>query len=258
MGVKAIKKMGGTVIAQDEETSEFFSMPSAAIGTGQVDFILPVDEIPRGARRSRRERPSVPTEDVDPSFEGLLEYVRDNRGFDFTGYKRASLMRRVQKRMHEVGISSYDEYHDFLEVHPEEFTHLFNTILINVTSFFRDPERVGLARGAGDSRDRGAERRAQPHSRVVRRLCVGRGGVLRGNAPGRGVGDERIVDRVKIYATDVDEDALAEARAGNFSAKAVDAIPPSFARGTSSSPRTTPTRSGRTCGAPSSSEGTIS
>ena len=47
MGVKAIKKMGGTVIAQDEETSEFFSMPSAAIETGQVDFILPVDEIPQ-------------------------------------------------------------------------------------------------------------------------------------------------------------------------------------------------------------------
>ena len=47
MGVKAIKKMGGTVITQDEETSEFFSMPSAAISTGQVDFILPVDEIPQ-------------------------------------------------------------------------------------------------------------------------------------------------------------------------------------------------------------------
>ena len=47
MGVKAIKKMGGTVIAQDEETSEFFSMPNAAIETGQVDFILPVDEIPQ-------------------------------------------------------------------------------------------------------------------------------------------------------------------------------------------------------------------
>ena len=128
----------------------------------------------------------MPAEDVDPTFEALLDYVRDNRGFDFTGYKRASLTRRVRKRMHEVGISSFDEYHDFLEVHPEEFTHLFNTILINVTSFFRDESAWDFARGAGASRDRRAERRAPAHPRVVGRLRVRRRGVLHRNAPGGG------------------------------------------------------------------------
>ena len=74
----------------------------------------------------------------DEAFERLLEHVRDERGFDFTGYKRASLLRRAGKRIKEVGADGFDAYMDYLEVHPEEFTELFNSILINVTSFFRD------------------------------------------------------------------------------------------------------------------------
>ena len=74
------------------------------------------------------------------TLDALLEFVKRTRGFDFTGYKRASLMRRVHKRMHEIDIEAFSDYQDYLEVHPEEFNSLFNTILINVTSFFRDPE----------------------------------------------------------------------------------------------------------------------
>src|SRR5213079_944609 len=68
----------------------------------------------------------------------LLEFLKENRGFDFTGYKRSSLERRIQKRMAELGVKTYGDYQDHLEVNPDEFTDLFNTILINVTSFFRD------------------------------------------------------------------------------------------------------------------------
>src|SRR5689334_20398749 len=75
----------------------------------------------------------------DIEFEQLLEYLRRSRGFDFTGYKRNSLMRRVTKRMHAVGAAGYSNYTDYLEVHPDEFGRLFDTILINVTAFFRDP-----------------------------------------------------------------------------------------------------------------------
>src|SRR5215212_11392631 len=74
----------------------------------------------------------------DPSFERLLHFLRDSRSFDFTGYKRPSLMRRVRHRMQEVGIDSFEDYQDVLQLEPREFTALFNTILINVTSFFRD------------------------------------------------------------------------------------------------------------------------
>src|SRR5215510_6660506 len=71
-------------------------------------------------------------------FETLVEYLRASRGFDFTGYKRSSLRRRVGKRMQSLRLERYSDYLDYLEVHPEEFVELFNTILINVTSFFRD------------------------------------------------------------------------------------------------------------------------
>src|SRR5689334_12416986 len=76
----------------------------------------------------------------DAGFDRILEYLRQTRGFDFTAYKPTSLMRRVRKRMQGVGIDDFDAYLDHLEVHPDEFAALFNTILINVTSFFRDGE----------------------------------------------------------------------------------------------------------------------
>ena len=75
---------------------------------------------------------------TDPAFEALLIYLKESRGFDFTGYKRSSLMRRVTRRMSQVEAADYPEYLDYLEVHPDEFTALFNTVLINVTGFFRD------------------------------------------------------------------------------------------------------------------------
>src|SRR6478735_7363052 len=73
-------------------------------------------------------------------FERILEYLRQTRGFDFTAYKPTSLIRRVRKRMESVDIAGFDAYLDYLQVHPEEFAALFNTILINVTAFFRDRE----------------------------------------------------------------------------------------------------------------------
>src|SRR5690349_897068 len=76
----------------------------------------------------------------NPQFESLLQYLKTSRGSDYTGYKRSTLMRRVMKRMAALKrIKTYDAYQDYLEVHPDEFGTLFNTILINVTSFFRDP-----------------------------------------------------------------------------------------------------------------------
>src|SRR5436309_15168809 len=65
--------------------------------------------------------------------------LKESRGFDFTGYKRSTLERRVNRRMIVVGLSTFAEYRDYLELEPEEFGQLFDSMLINVTSFFRDP-----------------------------------------------------------------------------------------------------------------------
>ena len=67
----------------------------------------------------------------DGQFEALLEFLKSTRGFDFTGYKRASVGRRIRKRMHEVSVRTFADYQDYLEVHPEEYSFLFDTIIIN-------------------------------------------------------------------------------------------------------------------------------
>src|SRR5829696_7302042 len=76
----------------------------------------------------------------DPELEALLNFLKNSNGFDFTGYKRSSLKRRIQKRMQTVHIEEFDRYRTYLDANPEELAPLFNTILINVSSFFRDPE----------------------------------------------------------------------------------------------------------------------
>ena len=161
----------------------------------------------------------------DEAFERLLEHVRDARGFDFTGYKRASLMRRTGKRMQEVGIQGYDAYVDYLEVHQEEFTELFNSILINVTSFFRDApvwEYLGESVIPAICDDRG--------DAEIRVWCAGCASGEEAYSIAmllaEHLGDEAFQDRVKIYATDVDDDAIATARHGVYPAKAADAIGP--------------------------------
>ena len=76
--------------------------------------------------------------DSDHTLDTLLEFVKETRGFDFTGYKRSSIQRRVAKRMNDVGVAALDDYIAYLQMHGDEFSELFNTVLINVTSFFRD------------------------------------------------------------------------------------------------------------------------
>src|SRR5438105_4069328 len=72
-------------------------------------------------------------------FDRLLDHLKQTRGFDFTGYKRSTVTRRTEKRLSAVGVERFADYIDYLEVHPEEFALLFDSLLINVTTFFRDP-----------------------------------------------------------------------------------------------------------------------
>ena len=84
----------------------------------------------------------------NPDFERLLEYLRDSRGFDFSGYKRATLVRRVDKRLAQAGVKDYVAYLDYLQMHSDEFAILFNTILINVTGPLSDPFSDAGKRGS--------------------------------------------------------------------------------------------------------------
>lgn len=159
-------------------------------------------------------------------FEALLDYLKMSRGFDFTGYKRASLMRRIDKRRQEVGIEGYDNYQDYLEVHPEEFAELFNTILINVTGFFRDPSAWEYIRSEVIPRIIARKKENDP-IRIWSAGCAsGEEAYTIAMALAEALGIDQFRDRVKIYATDVDEDALNKARHATYTTKEVIGIPP--------------------------------
>ena len=158
--------------------------------------------------------------------ENLLAFIRDSRGFDFTGYKRSTLARRIRKRMGDAGITDYAGYRDLLEADAEEFRALFNTILINVTSFTRDTEgwaflqreilpELIAARSAGEEIrvwSAGCSSGQEPYSLAILFAEV--------------LGIEECARRVKIYGTDVDEEALREARSGLYSAKVLEPLAP--------------------------------
>jgi two-component system CheB/CheR fusion protein len=160
--------------------------------------------------------------------ESLLDYLKRTRGFDFTGYKRASLERRIAKRMQMIGIATHTDYLDYLEVHPEEFSALFNTVLINVTHFFRDPPTWDyiastvvpdlIARNDGSS-----------PIRVWSAGCAsGEEAYTLAMIFAEALGPDTFRDQVKIYATDVDDDALAKARQATYTEREVADIPPAL------------------------------
>jgi two-component system, chemotaxis family, CheB/CheR fusion protein len=159
-----------------------------------------------------------------PEFENLLAHLKETRGFDFTAYKRSTLSRRIEKRISALGLDSYSAYLDYLEVHQDEFIHLFNSILINVTSFFRDPEVFEYLRTAI----------------VPKTIAASNGGYIRiwsaGCASGEecysvailfaeAMGPEAFRDHVKIYATDVDEEALVIARQASYTDRQIESLP---------------------------------
>lgn len=168
------------------------------------------------------------TPETSADLEPILEYLKSSRGFDFTAYKRSTLSRRIEKRMQAVNVENYDEYQDYLEVHQDEFPHLFNTILINVTSFFRDPDAweylresilPALLEGKGGSdpiRVWGAGCASGEEACTVAILLA------------EALGAEAFRQRVKIYATDLDDDALNSSRAASYTAQDLEAVPEPF------------------------------
>ncbi|WP_103383706.1 CheR family methyltransferase [Pseudonocardia dioxanivorans] len=161
----------------------------------------------------------------DPGFEALLQHLKQTRGFDFTGYKRSSLVRRVARRMSQVGVSEYGDYLDHLELHAEEFTALFNTILINVTGFFRDADAWEFLR-TEVLPDLLASKGSTEPVRVWSAGCAsGEEAYTLAIVLAEMLGPAEFRDRVKIYATDVDEEALSYARHGTYSEREVGGVP---------------------------------
>ncbi|MEW6497784.1 MAG: CheR family methyltransferase [Cyanobacteriota bacterium] len=168
------------------------------------------------------------TPEVDQEFEALLDYLKCRRGCDLTGYKRSTLMRRFQHRMQEVGIENYGDYLHYLQRYDQEWVTLFNTITINVTAFFRDRDAWDYLANQIIPQIINSK---QPHEQIR----VWSAGCASGQELytlaillAQALGIKQYLQRVQIFATDIDEDALNRSRRATYSDLEVAAIPPNL------------------------------
>jgi len=164
----------------------------------------------------------------DVSLKDLLQELAEQRGFDFRGYKKTTLERRFRRRMFQLNLGGYADYGEYINKHTDEINELLNTILINVTEFFRDPPAWEILRH-------------EILPPILKRVKPGHS--FRAWSAGCASGEEaysvamllaeyfgsRIQDfDIKIYATDIDEDALNTARRGEYSVEALRRVRPEW------------------------------
>jgi two-component system CheB/CheR fusion protein len=146
VGLRSVSTKGGLVIAQDPAETAYDGMPRSAIATGFVDLVLPVARIPQALFRHVQhpelasDRKVVPLDDkMEKSLTAIIDLLRSSASQDFTHYKKATLQRRIRRRMVLTGVKDVDDYLKTLQKDRAELELLAKDLLIHVTSFFRDP-----------------------------------------------------------------------------------------------------------------------
>jgi two-component system, chemotaxis family, CheB/CheR fusion protein len=171
----------------------------------------------------------VTGEEMDDQLAPLLDHLRDARGVDFTGYKRSSLTRRVRKRMDVVRAGSIEEYLALLERSDDELAALLDTILINVTSFFRDPETWDAVAEKVIPDILAARAPGEPVRAWVAGCATGEEAYTVAMLLCEAMGEDDFRQRAKVYATDADHLALVEARRARYPAAALAEAPEGMA-----------------------------
>lgn len=222
LGLKAIKERGGLTIAQGRKggAPQYAEMPAGAIATGAVDLVAPVEEIPGHLLRLKRtpagSLPGVEGVSSEIARIEICAILRAQLGHDFSDYRRQTFLRRVERRMQVRNLTTLEEYIATLNADPAEATLLFRDLLIRVTSFFRDQETFQILA-----------------DQIIPRLFDGKmaDGVVRVWVPGCATGEEAYSlamllrehldsliakPRVQVFATDIDDLAIATARIGRY------------------------------------------
>lgn len=223
-GARAIRGAGGMIIAQDPRTAQFGDMPNSVVAAGLVDYVLPPEQMPQAIVRylqhpyvKGQARDKCPEAQEKPrDVRDILALVFAQTGCDFRCYKPATIFRRISRRMGLLHIPETPQYVALLQRDPNETKLLFKDLLINVTSFFRDPEAFDEVR-----------------DKVIAPLIEAKSDnePVRVWVPACATGEEAYalaillmeqLDRsgkpcpLKIFATDLDEEALDVARAGFY------------------------------------------
>ena len=233
LGVREIKAAGGMVMVQTPETAQFDGMPSSAIGTGVVDYVLPIEKMPAALIRYVRHwyvngavSPPPVDETAPDHLVTIVDLLRARLKCDFSCYKKGTLTRRVQRRMGLKHIEDIGEYVELLRRQKTEVDALYKDLLIGVTNFFREPQSWRFLEES-----------------VIAPLVHEHewDEALRVWVPGCATGEEayslamvlgeqlQAADKmcdIQIFASDIDQDALAFARAGIYPESVAADIPP--------------------------------
>ncbi len=231
-GIKRIKESGGLTIVQDPSTAKYDGMPLASIETGKVDLILPPNQIGSAIKaylENPRQHPAPPEDlsHLGSGLEKIFSMLSRHTGTDFSNYKSATLQRRLAKRLAILNLETIEEYIPVLEKNPRELDEMFNMILIGVTTFFRDTDAFKALEKLLQ------EMLQSKSSQEAIRVWV----------PGCSTGEEAysiaillselLKDHtnqfsIQIFATDIDEKALAKARKGIYSEASLEQVPKSL------------------------------
>ena len=219
-GLGEILKNGGTSIVQTPSTARYDGMPTSAIQAGFASVVLPVEEMPEAlaappSRKNSRQDESIPSAKLD-ELNTILKTLYQMTGHDFSQYKKNTILRRINRRMVEHGIDDSGVYARYLRENPGESSLLMKELLINVTSFFRDPAVFGLL-----------------SDKVLPELMADKpdGSTFRVWVPGGASGEEvysiaiilrEVSEKIRrgfnfqIYGTDLDDDEVTSARAAVY------------------------------------------
>ena len=227
LGLKAVKAKGGFVIAQDPGEAVYDGMPRSAILTDAVDLVLPVAKIPEALVRyerrmtlARADDGSLSRDNVPDGLLKIIDLLRTNTSHDFTLYKQGTLLRRIERRMamSAVETADMDHYLEILRGDADELDLLAKDLLINVTSFFRDPKVfVFLAEKIVPDLVR-SHTADQPLRIWIAGCSTGEETYSLAIASSREeiTASKRNV-KVQVFASDIDPDAITAAREGLYS-----------------------------------------
>ena len=222
MGLKRVKEKGGAVFVQNPREALYNEMPRHAIATNLVDDILPVDQIPARLLTYRQGlgTVSIPEEtlqrpeDQQQALREVFTQLRMRTGHDFSNYKRSTLLRRLERRISIQNLASLPAYAAFLREHPDETQALLKDLLISVTNFFRD----GLAFHYLEQQVMPAlTRRGKETLRIwVAGCATGEEAYSLAMLCAEQTMGGIDMPKVQLFATDIDEDAIATAREGLY------------------------------------------
>lgn len=223
-GALDVRQAGGTVIIQDPATATFPALPRS-LAPSAVDFVVPLGEIGALLQWLLSGAGTLDSPDETDALDRLLRLLRDQHGIDFLSYKPATIMRRVQRRRAATGAATTAEYFRFVQQHPEEQHALIAGFLIKVTKFFRDPDLFDVLR---DRILPDIVQAARTRDHTIRLWSAG-------TATGEEayslaillaeyLGDELEQFHVRIFATDLDADAITFARQGLYAASSLAGI----------------------------------